>query len=59
MDTDKYNKEIRGVVDLVIKDKDEMFVAVHAGQLTYKLLRLPLIGDFKPGDDVTITINKD
>lgn len=59
MDTNKYNNEIKGVVDLVIKDKDEMFVAVHDGQLTYKLLRLPLIGDFKPGDDVTITINKD
>lgn len=59
MDTDKYNNEIKGVVDLVIKDKDEMLVAVHDGQLTYKLLRLPLIGDFRPGDDVTITINKD
>lgn len=52
-------REIIGVVDLVIKDKDEMFVAVHDEQLTYKLLRLPLIGDFKQGDNVTITINID
>ena len=41
------------------KIKDEMFVAVHDEQLTYKLLRLPLIGDFKQGDNVTITINID
>lgn len=54
-------RELRreGLDILSINDKDEMFVAVHNGQLTYKLLRLPLIGDFKPGDDVTITIEKD
>lgn len=59
MESNKYKSEIYGVVDLVIKDREEMLVAVNAGKLTYKLLRLPLIGDFKQGDKIKITINRD
>lgn len=49
---------IKGIIDLVMEDKEEMFVAVHNGMLTYKLLRLPFVKGFKQGDEVDIIITK-
>ena len=54
-----HEESIKGVIDLVVKDKDEMLVAVNNGKLTYKLLRLPFVKCFKQGDEINIIIIKD